>query len=407
MSDKQKKDLVLYFFVIAAVNLAIGFSDGLFSNYFKDVYHISAFERGLIEFPRELPGVIVFFLISAIAFLGDISIAIIAQATAALGLFVLGFFTPSFGIMLVFLFINSMGMHLYMPLGDSIGMSLSEPEMLGKRMGQFAGTRFAILTVAGLSVFFLFRFGVFSFFSDTKWTFVVAAVFYLIALLLLIKLKRDVSQVRVKREKTKFIFRKEYKYYYLLAIVFGVQKQVMIVFGPWVLIETLGQRVDTIVLLGIIASTMGMFFMPLLGKWIDRFGVKKLLFADALSFIAVYFCYGVLTQFFNDGVLAKVGLPLLLACALFVIDRLSSQMGIIRTIYLKSIALSDSDVTPTLSLAMTMDHVVSIIVGVTGGVAWVTFGSQYIFYAVAALSFINLAVAFLVQEPKKVRARLQ
>lgn len=285
MSEKQKKDLILFFVVIATVNLAIGFSDGLFSNYFKDVYNTNGFQRGLIEFPRELPGVIVFFLISAIAFLGDITIAMFAQAAAAFGLIVLGLVTPSFGVMLFFLFIYSLGMHLYMPLNDSIAMSLSEPEQIGKRMGQVAGIRFAFLTIAGLLVFFLFRFGVFSFQSNVKWTFLVAAAFYIVALLLLIKLKRDVGQMRTKREKPKFIFRKEYKYYYLLAVVFGVQKQVMIVFGPWVLIETLGQRVDTIVLLGIIASTCGMFLMPQIGKWIDRFGVKKLLYVDALSFI--------------------------------------------------------------------------------------------------------------------------
>ena len=406
MSEKQKKDLFLFFVVIASVNLAIGFSDGLFSNYFKEVYNTNGFQRGLIEFPRELPGVIVFFLISAIAFLGDITIATIAQGAAALGLIVLGFVTPSFGLMLFFLFIYSMGVHTYLPLNDSIGMSLAEPDQLGSRMGQIAGIRFASLTVAGIAVFFLFRFGVFSFQSDTKWTFVVAAIFYVLALLLLVKLKRNVGQIRTKREKPKFIFRKEYKFYYMLAIVFGVQKQVMLVFGPWVLIETLGQRVDTIVLLGIIASTLGMFLMPQIGRWIDRFGVKKLLYVDALSFIFVYLCYGVLTQFFNTGVMAKAGLPVLLTCALFVVDRLSSQMGIIRTIYLKSIARSNEEVTPTLSLAMMMDHIVSILVGVTGGVAWVTFGSQYIFYTVAALSFVNLAVAILVKEPRKIQVRL-
>ncbi len=401
MSDKQKKDLMLFFVVVAAVNLAIGFSDGLFSNYFKDVYHVDGFGRGLIEFPRELPGVIVFFLVSAVSFLGDITLAIIAQGIVAFGLTVLGFFTPSFGAMLFFLFSASLGTHLYLPLRDSIGMSLSEPEKLGKRMGQFAGVRFAALTVAGIAVFFLFRFGVFSFQSSTKWTFVVSAAFYLVAMALLIKLKIDVGQVRIKREKVKFIFRKEYTLYYLIAGVFGVQKQVMLVFGPWVLIETLGQQVDTIVLLGIIASLLGMFFMPQLGRWIDRFGIKKLLFVDAFSFITVYFCYGLLSQSFNNGTLAKIGIPLIVACALFVVDRLSSQMGIIRTIYLRRIAISDADVTPTLSLAMMMDHVVSIIVGVTGGIAWITFGSQYIFYAVAVLSLINLVVAILVKEPPK------
>ncbi len=406
MPTKRRNELYLFFAVIVAVNLAIGFSDGLFSNYFKDVYQIDGFHRGLIELPREMPGVITFFLISALSFLGDITIAIFAQAIAAVGLMVLGLVTPSFGVMLVFLFINSLGAHLYMPLRDSIGMSLAEPDQIGKRMGQFGGLSFAVLTVAGLAVFFLFRFGVFSFTSKIKWTFVVAAVFYLLAVVMMIQLKRETGQIRTKREKVKLIFRKEYKYYYLLAIVFGVQKQVMLVFGPWVLIETLGQRVDIIVLLGIIASTLGMFFMPQLGKWIDRFGVKKLLYADALSFIFVYLCYGMLSHGFNTGALAKVGLPVLLTCALFVVDRLSSQMGIIRTIYLKSIAKEPSDVTPTLSLAMMMDHIVSIVVGITGGIAWVTFGSHYIFYAVAALSLVNLAVAILVKDPRKMEVRL-
>jgi hypothetical protein len=53
-----------------------------------------------------------------------------------------------------------------------------------------------------------------------------------------------------------------------------------------------------------------------------------------------------------------------------------------------------------------MDHVVSIIVGVTGGIAWVKFGSHYIFYAVAVLSLINLAVAILVKDPRKIEVRL-
>jgi MFS family permease len=406
MQEKRKNELYLFFAVIVAVNLAIGFSDGLFSNYFKDVYQVDGFLRGLIELPREMPGVITFFLVSALSFLGDITIAIFAQGIAAIGLMVLGLVTPSFGVMLVFLFINSLGAHLYMPLRDSIGMSLAEPDQIGKRMGQYAGISFAVLTVAGLTVFFLFRFGVFSFMSKTKWTFVVASVFYLLAMFMMIRLKLETGQMRVKREKVKLIFRKEYKYYYLLAIVFGVQKQVMLVFGPWVLIETLSQHVDTIVLLGIIASTLGMFFMPQLGKWIDRFGVKKLLYADALSFIFVYLCYGALSQSFNTGALAKVGIPVIITCALFIVDRLSSQMGIIRVIYLKSIALTPSDVTPTLSLAMMMDHIVSIIVGVSGGLLWVKFGSHYIFYAVAALSLVNLAVAILVKDPRKIEVRL-
>ncbi len=401
MVGKQKTNLYLFFAVIVAVNIAMGFSDGLFNNYYNDAYHVTATQRGLIEFPRELPGVIVFTLISFAAHFGDIRIAVIAQALSAIGLAVLGLFTPSLSVMLIFLFVNSVGFHLFMPLRDSIGMSLSEPEKLGKRMGQFAGVQFAVLMVCGVAVFFLFHFRIFSFVSTTKWTFVIAAFFYIVAMLITLKLKQNLGQARSPRQRVKFVVRRQYKYFYLLAVVFGVQKQVMLVFGPWVLIKTLGQQVDVIVLLGIIASLLGMFLMPQLGKWIDRFGVKKLLYVDAISFIFVYLCYGLLAQFFNGSLLSTVGLPVILTCALFVTDRLSSQMGIIRTVYLKSIAVKDSDVTPTLSFAMMLDHVVSIAIGIAGGLLWDSIGSHYIFYMVAALSLVNLAVAIIVKEPRK------
>ncbi len=83
--SKERPDAL--FVVIAAVNLAIGFCDGLFSNYFKDVYNATAFSAGCIEFPRELPGVIVFFLSAPCRFFGDITLAVVAQVLAAFALF--------------------------------------------------------------------------------------------------------------------------------------------------------------------------------------------------------------------------------------------------------------------------------------------------------------------------------
>ena len=301
-----KNSIFLFFIIIASVSIAMGFSDGLLSNYFKEVYNTDGFGRGLIELPRELPGILTLVVIGAISFIGNVRIGVIAQLLSAVGILVLGFFKPVFNVMLIFLFINSLGNHMYMPLRDSIGMALAEKEKIGKRMGQYAGVRFAFLTIASTVVFFLFKFNVFSFQTPVIWTYVIAGCFFIVGSLLLLKLSRNIGENRIRSKKFKIVLRKEYKFYYILAVVFGVQKQVMLVFGPWVLIETLGQRVDTIVLLGIIASFFGMFFMVQLGKWIDKFGVKRLLFFDAISFIGVYVMYGLLCIGFANG-LARVG----------------------------------------------------------------------------------------------------
>jgi len=79
---------------------------------------------------------------------------------------------------------------------------------------------------------------------------------------------------------------------------------------------------------------------------------------------------------------------------------MSTQMGLIRTVYLRTIAVNQQDVTPTLSLGMSMDHTVSILCAYAGGVVWTLWGPQYIFYLAAALSLVNLYVAIKVKLPE-------
>lgn len=393
ISKEYSKEMIIYMIILAFAGLGNALSGNVLSNYFKEVYHTDAFQRGFIEFPRELPGMLSLFMVAALSKYSDVKISMISMALSAVGIIVLGFATPSFYIMLIFIFINSTGSHLYMPMQSSIGMELVKDGQYGKRMGAFSGITTAFTMIGSIMVFVGFKFGFFSFATQTKGIFIWSAAFFLLAGLMHLPLLTFTKGQDMHHEKSKYVFRKQYKYYYALVVMFGVQKQIMLVFGPWVFIDLLGKPVETIAILGIIGSFAGMFFIPALGKWIDRFGVKKLLYADALSFIGVYACYGLLSGGYASGGIAKAGIPLLLGYVLFIVDRMSTQMGIIRTIYLKKIAVDPKDITPTLSLGLTLDHFVSIIAAFFGGIVWMRFGPQYIFYLVAFLSLVNLYVA--------------
>lgn len=392
----NKKALKLYFIIISLTAIGLAFSDQIFSNYFKDAYQINAFQRGVIEFPREMPGVLGLVVIAFLSFLGDIRISIIAQVLSAIGLLALGLFTPTFGVMLAFLFINSLGMHLFFPLQDGIGMALISGDEVGKRMGQYKAVGTAFSMIASIFVFVGFKYGFLSFTTDIKLIFLLGGVVFIITTILFIKMQNLIKTPIHNDRRLKIIFRKEYKFYYILAIMNGAQKQIMFVYAPWVLIDILGKKVDTIVILSIIGSFLGIFFLQAVGKGLDKFGIKKMLYADALSFILVYVAYGIMAAGFASGYFVTYGLPAIITLGIFILDKLSMQFSMVRIVYLRSICFDTSEITQTLSLGISMDHIVSIICAYFGGVIWITFGPQYIFFLAATLSIVNLVVAKLV-----------
>jgi len=398
--QKQRKDraVAIFMAIVALTGLALGLSDSIISNYFYDAFGVDAFERGMIEFPREMPGVISVLIVSGFAFLGNIKLAIIAQALSIIGIFALGLIQPSFSIMLIFLFINSLGMHLFMPLYDSIGMSLANKGKFGTIMGKFNGFRTAFSLLAGVLVFFGFRFGFFSFQTPIIVPFIIAGILLTGVLILLIVMRKYTDDI--KAEKTKFILKKSYFKYYLLAFLFGARKQIMYVYAPWVLIELLGFGADNMALLIITGSAIGIFFIPMVGKWIDKYGTANIMIIEACLFLVIYLGYGIVSAGLHGGWLLNVPIVVAAAVAVNIIDRMTIQFGMVRNVYMRSIAETPEDVTPTLATGMALDHIVSIVSAMFCGWLWFEFGPQYVFVFAAVLALGNIIVAMTIKRKK-------
>lgn len=396
------KSMVLFFIFIALVALGGGLSGSIFSNYYKDAYDVTASQRAFIEFPRELPGFLCLFILTALSFIEDIKIVALAQLISCIGAFALGIFSPSFSVMLIFLFMHSTGTHLLLPLRDSIGMNLAEPGRIGYRMGQFASVRFFFSAIAAIIVFFGFRYEFFSFKTDIKSVFIIASVFYLGAVITGFMLDRQtkIDGVRIipKNKKIRFYFRKEYKYYYMLTILSGAQKQIAIVFGSWVIIDLLSKGADVMSLLLIVSSFIGVFFLRVIGNWIDKLGIKKVMYLDAFSFIGVYVLYGIFVWLIVSGRMPKTGIAVALIYTMYILDNMSMQFSMIRSVYLKSIAFSDEEVSSVLSTGITLDHAVAIVAAQISGLIWMSFGPHWVFFLAAFLSLGNVYAAKHVKE---------
>ena len=397
MNNVKNNNLIkIYLIVISFIALGCAFSESVFSNYFKDVYDVSAMWRGFIEIPRETPGIIAIFIIAALSRVGDIKMIILAQFLSFIGILALGLSTPNFFIMLIMLFVFSLGIHIYLPLQDTLAISILSEENLGKSMGKIKGVSTFFTLTASVIIFVGFKVGFFNFDGNTHPVYIVSAICFFIAIVFLIILLRKTKGLDRPVVPTRLLFRKKYIYYYMLTIMNGVQKQIVFVYAPWVVIDILQKGADTISMLLIISSLFGMFFLPFLGRCIDKYGIRTMLFADAWSFIAIYLAFAFMSYNLYVGNFAKSGIAVLIVFILFITDRMSSQMSIVKTLYLYSITDDKSEILPTMSLGISLDHIVAITCSFISGIIWESAGPHYIFIIAASFSLVNLVIAKIV-----------
>ncbi|MCL2322478.1 MAG: MFS transporter [Oscillospiraceae bacterium] len=377
---QNDRDFTFFIFVAIFSGVGSGIYNTVFSNYLNDVFHLSETQRGFLEFPREMPGVLIIFVLALLAFMGDIHIAAIGMIGAAIGAFGLGINNGNYYMMLAGLIIYGLGTHMCMPLTPSIGMNLSKREKYGDRLGLFSawGLGATLLGYAVVWGGFYFKH------MDYRIAFVLSGIFYVFASAFYMFMKNR------KPEKRKFhlIFRKKFTLFYLLSVANGARKQIFLTFAPWVLITTFHLGPAQFAVLGVLVSIVSILTRTLVGKAIDTYGERFVLSTEAVCLFIICFGYIFSGQVFQPGV------AVIVMCACYVIDGSMTVVEMARSTYVKKISTDPSEVTPTLSTGLSMDHVVSMTVPFFGGLLWSTTGAyQSVFVAAAVIALINFSLS--------------
>lgn len=366
----------------AFIGISQSIDSSVFNNYLNDTFHLTVSQRTILEFPRELPGFLVVFVSGALLFLGDVRIASVANMLAALGLIGLGHFASDFYVMMLWMTVYSMGQHLFMPMSNSIGMNLAEEGNLGKVLGRINGLNTAAFLGTSLVTALIFKYVKVNYSA----AFTVGALAFMCSCILILFM----TPHKPKTKMRKLFFRKEYKLFYWLNVLYGARKQIFITFGPWVLIKVFSQGVSTFAVLGFFIAGFGIVIKPLIGSMIDKKGERFVLAVEAVSLIIICAGYAFAEDFsraFNLGDAA-----LFIICGCFVIDQLLNGVTIARATYLKKIAVCPEDVSPTLSMGISIDHAVSMVVPWLGSLVWNAFGYEYVFMLGALIAAGNLVL---------------
>jgi predicted MFS family arabinose efflux permease len=371
------RELVLFAVASLAMGMAASMFDSTFNNFLNERFALTSFQRSFLEFPRELPGFLVVFVSALLWFVCSRRLGAISLLLSVVGVLLIGFASPSYGIMVVWLFIYSMGQHLIMPVASTIGMELAREGQTGQRLGQLN----AIRNLAG------FRYLNFSF----QTVFLIAALALAAAAVLLFSMQRG----RPQPSTTFLKLHKEYRLYYLLAVLYGSRKQLFITFAPWVLVTIFNQPTQLIATLYTISGVIGILFQPLLGRMIDNLGERFVLSSEAVLLVFVCVGYGFSKSVFPEHT------AFLIVCGCFLLDQMLMSVSMARSTFMKKIAKAPEDIQPALTAGVTIDHIFSIAVALIGGAIWNAFGFQYVFLMGAGIAVINFFTAMRVRVPKQ------
>jgi MFS family permease len=378
---------------LALSGVAYGLYRGIQDNYLADINHINNFERGIVEFFRETPGLLVVFILAWMYRFTETRIFKIGTAIMLAGLGGLLFLSGKF-LVVLFMVIFSAGEHIVMPVRTSISLDLAKKERAGAALGitgsvNQVGHITGFLLVTAL-FFILGRLG-FSRTDDGPFRVIFACSAALMIGAALTAAALPESNLKVKRRR--FYFARKFTKYYMLEVFYGARKQVFMTFAPYVLILEYGADASIISLLLAICAGFGTVLSPLTGKLIDRLGYKFIMVTDTLLLVAVCLLYGFAHRIFPRNVAFAV------VCVNFVLDSIISMASMASNVYVQSIASSQEEITATISTGISVNHLISIFIALMGGWIWKVTGIEVLFSLSALLGLLNSVYAATIKSP--------
>lgn len=372
-----------FFISILTFALAYGLYKGIIDNYLAEVAGMSEFDKGVSEFFREIPGLLLIFVL---AMLYELSAERIYQVGA---LFMLAGMTmqaviPSTKVLVIMaIFVYSLGEHIQLGMRNTLTLQYAKEGKSGVALGQ-QNAVYQIGTLAGYFVVI----ALFSILGNRQTLF--KPVFMMSAAIIFLGF---MSSLRIKGNskpdpsKRRFFFHKKYTKYYMLELFYGARKQIFFTFGPYVLVLFYGATAMNISVLFAISSVCSYFASPLVGRIIDRFGYKIVMISDTLILVIVCFFYGFAHHIF------PMHIAFIVCCANYVLDSVISLASMASNVYVQDLADNADEVRATISTGVSVNHFITILVALFGGWIWKVLGIETLFIISAVLGLCNSAYA--------------
>ena len=390
---KENSGYKMFFLSLVTFGLSYGLYKGVIDNFLAEIVSMSSFDKGLSEFFREIPGLLMVFILAIFYMLSAEKLYKLGAVIMLAGMAGHALVPATKVMVTIAIFVFSLGEHIQLGMKTTIALEYAKEGRGGNAQG-LMNSVYRIGTLTG----YLVIIAVFYFMKASnglyRTVFGISAGIIALGFLSTLNMKGSSQTDETKR---RFYFKKKYTKYYMLEVFYGARKQIFLTFGPYVLVLFYGASAMVISVLFAVSSVCIFFASPLVGKIIDRFGYRIVMIMDTLILVIVCFFYGFAHHLFPKNIAFVV------CCVNYILDSIISLASMASNVYVQDLADSQDEVRATISTGLSVNHLITILIALFGGWIWQALGIETLFVLSAILGLCNSAYAATIKTGKHLK----
>jgi len=367
-SDTLRRDWRLFSAAVFLFGFGFAVYGAVFLNFITGPpLGIHALQMGGLESTREIPGLLAVGIAALFAPFAEARISALCLCLSAAGVAATGY-VHSYGELVLVTVFWSIFMHQWFTSSSAIPLALASGLNSGKHLGRMGAVG------AGASILaFLFVRPLVGHVSFQTFFLTAAAFIFAGGLCLL-----PMSGASTTHNRPRLLFRREYGLFYGLTFLEGCRRQIFSTFALFALVEHWHVPLAQIATLMLINAVASFTVAAPVGRMIDRIGER----------FSMSFYYAAIALTFAGYALVQ---HVLVLEALWIVDNILFSFGVGITTYLNRI-VRPGEMTPSLAMGQTMNHIAAVVIPVTGGLLWHRFGYHAPFWCGVLAALVSLGI---------------
>ena len=369
MSEYKKRTMYTYLIVLTICSTAgLQCWRTLFDNFSVNIAGLEGNNIGFLQSVREIPGFFALLVTYIILIIKEHRLSALSIIILGAGIFMTGLLPSFYGLILTTL-VMSFGFHYYETTCQSLTLQYfdkhASPHVFSQQRSYAAAANIAVAVI-------IFVIAPFMSYKN---------IYILFGLLICIggvwAFTKHPAKENITPQKKKLVLKTRYWLFYFLTFMAGARRQIFVAFAVFLLVKKFGFTVQLVTLLFLANNIINFFINPLIGKFIVKFGEKKLLSIEYFFLVLIFISYAFVESKIIVGIL-------------YILDHIFFNFSTGIKTYFQKIAAPE-DIAPSAAVGFTINHIAAVILPAIGGILWmVDYKIPFLFGAF--FSFISLCL---------------